>query len=397
MKKILSLIAFCFFAFNSLAQITPDRFPTIPTITNVNAGGDSCILQVYMPARNNGMGGKTFKMPCDSLPSILTRLGMTGGSVDTSIIATKYYVGTVLPDTTHFWNTNGNSGTNSGVNFIGTTDNASLEFRVNDTTAMFIDSSNRHVGIGTVTPDADAMLHVEGLTPLYLHGSIPSVIEGSFSFGLKTTTAANGYDYQNGYVIDNYLNDETYINALEYHGLGNAGAFVQGTWVNSDGSPRSYKKYYPTGHADYGIDTSYQVVYNYDGSSLYIFNGGTFSYADGNEGEHKVLTSDADGYATWQPLNQDTVFVPTTSSTDTLQDGYTGAILDAGATGITGYTLTMPPNPYEGQRILVSLADGTTFGMGYFTVDGNGSPVKANYMMVSHVQYTFRYKNGTWY
>ena len=508
MKKLLTFL-FLILSFNFCKAQNPTQDPLIPYIHSGNAGVDSAVIEVYMPGRKGTNNKHFYKMPIDSLPSILIRLGMSGGTVvrsvtdngsgvvvnntdplnpiveadTTGILATKHYVDShdevgvdsvwrkagvdsiywkkngvtyALKDSTaafspdsvtaHAWSLTGNTGTNSGVNFIGTTDDASLEFRVNDTTAMFIDSSNRHIGIGTVTPDADAMLHVEGLTPLYLHGSIPSVIDGSFSFGLKTTTAVNGYDYRNGYIINTYLSDVTGINALENHGVGNAGAFVQGAWINSTGSPRSYKKYYPTGDASYGIDTSYKVNYVYDNSNLYfpdsnsssnfldnsssnfldnsssnfydtssanfyntssanfydnsslvLDDSSTFQFATGSEGEHKVLTSDAFGFATWQPLNRDTVFVPTTSSTDTLQDGYTGAILDAGATGITGYTLTMPPNPYEGQRILVSLADGTTFGMGYFAVDGNGSTVKANYVLVENGQYTFRYKNGIWY
>jgi hypothetical protein len=49
------------------------------------------------------------------------------------------------------WLTLGNAGTNSGLHFIGTTDNRSLRFRTNNVHRMVIDSLGR-VGIGTTTP-----------------------------------------------------------------------------------------------------------------------------------------------------------------------------------------------------------------------------------------------------
>jgi hypothetical protein len=52
-----------------------------------------------------------------------------------------------------FWKTRGNSGTNTGTNFIGTTDNFSLAFRTNDIQRVIIDSFGR-VGVQTPTPVA---------------------------------------------------------------------------------------------------------------------------------------------------------------------------------------------------------------------------------------------------
>jgi hypothetical protein len=50
-----------------------------------------------------------------------------------------------------FWKVNGNSGTNSSTNYIGTTDNVSLRFRTANIIRMSIDSNGR-VGIATTTP-----------------------------------------------------------------------------------------------------------------------------------------------------------------------------------------------------------------------------------------------------
>jgi hypothetical protein len=50
-----------------------------------------------------------------------------------------------------FWKSQGNSGTNSSTNFIGTTDNVSLRMRTNNLIRMSIDSNGR-VGVNTTTP-----------------------------------------------------------------------------------------------------------------------------------------------------------------------------------------------------------------------------------------------------
>lgn len=53
----------------------------------------------------------------------------------------------------NFWGTEGNSGTNSTSNFLGTTDNQALNLRTNNTDKVTI-LPNGSVGIGTTTPTA---------------------------------------------------------------------------------------------------------------------------------------------------------------------------------------------------------------------------------------------------
>lgn len=50
------------------------------------------------------------------------------------------------------WNLNGNSGTSSSTNFLGTTDNVSLRFKTNNTARAVIDSNGK-VGINNIAPD----------------------------------------------------------------------------------------------------------------------------------------------------------------------------------------------------------------------------------------------------
>ncbi|HRG88928.1 MAG TPA: hypothetical protein PLW44_07930, partial [Chitinophagales bacterium] len=76
--------------------------------------------------------------------------------VYTSVNAQSETLNPVSP----FWKIKGNSGTNSGSHFVGTTDNISLRFRTNNAERLVIDS-NGLVGIGVVSPVR--MLHIGGL------------------------------------------------------------------------------------------------------------------------------------------------------------------------------------------------------------------------------------------
>lgn len=74
-----------------------------------------------------------------------------------------------------FWKVKGNSGTNSGSNFIGTTDNVSWRVRTNNSERMVVDSVG-NVGVGTASPvqilhvynpNGNAIVRVETPSSLY--------------------------------------------------------------------------------------------------------------------------------------------------------------------------------------------------------------------------------------
>jgi hypothetical protein len=56
-----------------------------------------------------------------------------------------------IPSTTNQWSITGNTGTNSGINFLGTTDNVSMRFKSNGVQNMVLDSLG-NVGIGNPAP-----------------------------------------------------------------------------------------------------------------------------------------------------------------------------------------------------------------------------------------------------
>lgn len=70
------------------------------------------------------------------------------GSVLTSIDAAGNAEWAPPSGAANAWNLTGNAGTNATTNFIGTTDNVALNFRVNNTKAGKIDSTNNEVAFG---------------------------------------------------------------------------------------------------------------------------------------------------------------------------------------------------------------------------------------------------------
>ena len=86
-----------------------------------------------------------------------------------------------------FWKIKGNTGTNSGTHFLGTTDFVSLRIRTVNTERMVVDSFG-NVGIGTATP-------AEQLTVNEVNNTNKSTI---YSYA---TQIATGTDYQNRAVV----------------------------------------------------------------------------------------------------------------------------------------------------------------------------------------------------
>ena len=199
--------------------------------------------------------------------------------------------GVTATDTTK-WSLTGNSGTTAGTNFIGTTDSKALYFKTKNTTAIVVDTS-QNVGIGTATP-----------------GYKLDVV-GSFSSSVGTTPNFVTHT-QSGFQasINNY-------DASEGGGL--------------------------------TIDTFGRV--DITSTSIASIASDTLRLSiNGTQGAGKVLTSDADGNASWQVL----------ALTDT-------ATLDFG---------TIAPNGHETLTITVTgaaLGDVVSLGIPNSSVNDHGA------------------------
>ncbi|WP_445453715.1 tail fiber domain-containing protein [Flavobacterium sp. 25HG05S-40] len=84
------------------------------------------------------------------------------------------------PVTTNLWAHNGNSGTNSLLNFVGTSDAQPLVLKSNNTEGMRI-ATNGNVGIGTASP----------LDKIHVNGNI-RMVDGNQAAGKVMTSDANG-------------------------------------------------------------------------------------------------------------------------------------------------------------------------------------------------------------
>jgi hypothetical protein len=177
------------------------------------------------------------------------------------------------------WQLTGNSGTDPNTNFIGTTDGANF----------IIQPDSGNVGIGTVAPTAK----------LHLNGS--GLINGSLRFFNADS---------NMYIYEGDLNGNSKGISL---------------WQD-DNSFSIFERIDGNNHGIVEFDTSSTAF-----TSPVIFNN-RVQINDGTQSNGYVLTSDANGNATWQPATGG----PTGATGPTGADGATGPTGATGATGATG-------------------------------------------------------------
>lgn len=111
----------------------------------------------------------------------------TGSSVNSVLVSDALGNGSWSSLNTLAWRLNGNSGINPTNDFIGTTDNQNLIFRVNNIESFRIFSSTRNIGINTTT-DAGFRLDVNGTGSFVATGTL------STDIGLRVRNSTNTFN-----------------------------------------------------------------------------------------------------------------------------------------------------------------------------------------------------------
>lgn len=200
----------------------------------------------------------------------------------TNIVSTQSYVNN------NAWLTTGNSGTNPATNFVGTTDSKSLVFKTKNTEAIRIDT-NQNVGIGTTTPTTKFQVGNGSIS--LTDGSINLVeISNDGGGGLITVTDNSAYTY---IASANITTDELILQGLSSIGSRLIAPYIP---VSSD--------YFalPKGDTLVLYNTLATSVNNTLADStgninLYQFD--SIKIQDGTQSANYVLTSDANGLASW--------------------------------------------------------------------------------------------------
>lgn len=204
-----------------------------------------------------------------------------------------------LANTGDYWDLNGNAGTDGGLtNFLGTTDARNLNFRTNNIDRIRImsnDAFTTRVGVGTIFPTSYPP--AASNTPTLLHvfdGGSSATDFSQLQLGANKSTAGNkvgelnfqstvdGPDRRTAAIESHVVDIPTPNNQsgdLRFS-TNNEGVFNEKMRLQSDGN--------------LGINTT--------APTQKLDVDGQVRIRGGNPGAGKVLTSDATGTATWEPV-----------------------------------------------------------------------------------------------
>ncbi|MFT5310355.1 MAG: hypothetical protein ACI8VL_001259 [Bacteroidia bacterium] len=179
-----------------------------------------------------------------------------------------------------YWALRGNASTNSGVNFVGTTDAQDLVFKTNGTEAARFDT------LGNLRLNGDRALKIGDFNALNMRG-VRNIHIGEYAGGLSTGKENAFIGYRAGYSNTSGVKN-TFIGSTtgRLNTIGNQNVFVGGRagFVNTEGSRNSFLGYQSGRLNTNGEENTfvgrYAGVSNVSGS----FNTYVGSGADGTTG-----------------------------------------------------------------------------------------------------------------
>lgn len=269
--------------------------------------------------------------------------------------------GTWQSITSNAWGLTGNSGTNAATNFIGTTDAVDFVLRANNTARLKLKSGGNftlhgYTGNDSITANGRLVIQTVGSGNIVVNSSNSTTIRSEVNTAINSANGMSNFMVtqqpdiiarslmNNSREVGYYHNIDTitgscfsniyggrldgsnsitdlvriqvYLDSANYDSLSFANGYVSNAWDSTDyhngwhASSRYAQlesgKILEGGHND---GTVFEVQKD-TGATLYV--GGFFKsrlnadgsiwLQDGTQGTGKVLTSDANGLATWQGL-----------------------------------------------------------------------------------------------
>lgn len=214
------------------------------------------------------------------------------------------------------WHVNGNAGTNSGTNFIGTTDNHSFVIRTNDTARVVVDSlGNTNIG------DASNYIKIGVLIGGYAQQIIsndsasPQIIR-SLGYGGSQEISTFGDAAQQGMSTNGIGSNQYFVTNghgayQQFYTTGDTGAYQDfhttgiGSWQKWETLGDSSEAIWRTIGIKspislYTIGTSSPIVLDADFSNIYqtadtIIDSAFVKIVDGTQGAYKVLANTSAG------------------------------------------------------------------------------------------------------
>ncbi|SIQ96865.1 hypothetical protein SAMN05880574_1414 [Chryseobacterium sp. RU37D] len=248
----------------------------------------------------------------------------------------------------NYWNVKGNTGTTPANNYIGTTDNQDFVVRTNNTEKMRVQAGG-NVGIGTNAPAS----------------TLNVVSSGTGGNVVSTTNTANTV-----LRMENPANGQSVIqNLTAKNPSGTAVSVAMG--INPNVGTNGVLLFSKSNSGDFIMDLANgNIGINTTPTSKLHVNG-NFRLVDGTQAANRVLTTDANGNASWKDLpvsNSTTAFtgpyVAAAGGTNLVWNNDTGWVNNV-STDVPLNEISDPNNVYDPTTGVVTI---TTAGAYFVTV-----------------------------